>query len=126
MSHFTRIKTSIHDLSTLQSALTQLDIAWEKVKVPIRGYQNQICKAELVIPQQNSIDMGFLFNGKSYELVADKEFWRQHWSLELFLDKINQVYATQLLAKDLKNLGFSTATYVTSEEGVIDIVAEKW
>ena len=30
MSHFTRIKTSIRDLATLQSVLTQLDVSWEK------------------------------------------------------------------------------------------------
>ena len=41
MSHFTRIQTSIRDLATLQSVLTQLDVSWEKVNVPLRGYQDQ-------------------------------------------------------------------------------------
>jgi len=48
MSHFTRIQTSIRDLATLQSALTQLDVSWEKATIPIRGYQDQTIKAELV------------------------------------------------------------------------------
>ena len=126
MSHFTRIKTSIRDLSTLQSVLTQLDVSWEKANVPIKGYQNQIHKAELVIHQSNSIDIGFAFNGQSYELVADKSFWRQPWSIEVFLDKINQSYAAQLLNQELKTLGFSTVSYVKSEQGVIDLIAEKW
>lgn len=126
MSHFTRIKTSIRDLPVLQSVLTQLDVSWEKVNAPIKGYNNELYDAELVIHQTNSIDIGFAFNGQSYELIADKSFWRQPWSIELFLDKVNQVYATQLLNQELKNLGFSTVNYVKSENGVIDLVMEKW
>lgn len=126
MSHFTRIKTSIRDLATLQSVLTQLDVSWEKANAPIKGYKNETNNAELVIHQSNSIDIGFAFNGQSYELVADTSFWRQPWSIEGFLDKINQVYAAQLLDQELKNLGFSTVSYVKSEQGVIDLVAEKW
>jgi len=126
MSHFTRIKTSIRDLATLQSVLTQLDVSWEKANAPIKGYKNETNNAELVIHQPNSIDVGFAFNGQSYELIADTSFWRQPWSIEGFLDKINQVYAAQLLDQELKNLGFSTVSYVKSEQGVIDLVAEKW
>ena len=102
MSHFTRIQTSIRDLATLQSVLTQLDISWEKATVPIRGYQDQKVNAELVIHQPNSTDIGFAFNGEEYELVADTSFWQQPWSMELFLDKVNQIYASELLNKELE------------------------
>jgi len=126
MSHFTRIQTSIRDLATLQSALTQLDVSWEKATIPIRGYQDQTIKAELVIHQPNSIDIGFAFNGEEYELVADTSFWQQPWSMELFLDKINQVYASELLNKELRSLGFITVSYAKTEQGLIDLVADKW
>jgi hypothetical protein len=104
MSHFTRIQTSIRDLATLQSVLTQLDVNWEKTTLPIRGYQNQTVNAELVIHQPNSTDIGFAFNGEEYELVADTSFWQQPWSMELFLDKVNQIYASELLNKELKTM----------------------
>jgi hypothetical protein len=126
MSHFTRIQTSIRDLATLQSALTQLDVSWEKATIPIRGYQDQTIKAELVIHQPNSIDIGFAFNGEEYELVADTSFWQQPWSMELFLDKVNQVYASELLNKELRSLGFITVSYAKTEQGLIDLVADKW
>jgi hypothetical protein len=126
MSHFTRIQTSIRDLATLQSALTQLDVSWEKATIPIRGYQDQTIKAELVIHQPNSIDIGFAFNGEEYELVADTSFWQQPWSMELFLDKVNQVYASELLNKELRSLGFTTVSYAKTEQGLIDLVADKW
>ena len=126
MSHFTRIKTSIRDLATLQSVLTQLDVSWEKANVPIRGYQNETHNAELVIHQSNSIDIGFTFNGNEYELIADTSFWQQPWSMDLFLDKVNQMYASELLNKELTNLGFVTISYVKTEQGMIDVVADKW
>ena len=126
MSHFTRIQTSIRDLATLQSVLTQLDVSWEKVNVSLRGYQDQTHNAELVIHQANSIDIGFAFNGQEYELVADTSFWQQPWSMDLFLDKVNQMYASELLNKELTNLGFTTVSYVKTEQGAIDLVADKW
>ena len=126
MSHFTRIKTSINDLSTLQSVLTQLNLSWEKISTPIQGYQNQTYNAEVIIHQSNAIDIGFAFNRQSYELIADKSFWRQPWSMESFLDKINQVYSVQLINKELRNIGFSTVSCVNSEQDIIDVIAEKW
>jgi hypothetical protein len=94
--------------------------------VPLRGYQDQTHNAELVIHQANSIDIGFAFNGQEYELVADTSFWQQPWSMDLFLDKVNQMYASELLNKELTNLGFTTVSYVKNEQGAIDLVADKW
>lgn len=125
MSHFTQIKTSIQDLSILRCVLTKLDISWEKGSTAIKGYKNEISEAELVIEQANSIDIGFIFNDHFYELIADKSFWYQSWPMELFLKKINQSYAIHVLNQQLKNLGFSTVNYIKSEQGVIDIIAEK-
>jgi|TARA_B100000768_G_scaffold115424_1_gene106832 hypothetical protein len=126
MSHFTRIQTSISDLATLQSVLTQLEVSWEKVNTPLRGYLNETHRAELVIHQPNSIDIGFAFNGKEYELIADLSFWQQPWSMNLFLDKVNQMYASELLNNELTNLGFATVSYVKTENGTIDLIADKW
>lgn len=126
MSHFTQLKTSIRNLSTLQNVLTKLDISWEKTTVPIRGYQNQNHTAQLIIPQRDSIDIGFAFNGNSYELVADKSFWQQKVSMELFRDRINQVYALELLNKELTTNGFTNISFVEAEQSTIDVVAQKW
>ena len=126
MSHFTRIKTSIRNLPTLQNVLTQLDISWEKINTPIKGYQSQTHKAEIVIHQLDSLDIGFAFNGNSYELIADKSFWHQSISIEAFLDRINQLYAGEFLNKELQILGFATVSYIKNEQGAINLVAEKW
>ena len=42
MSHFSRIKTSIRDLSTLQAVLTLLDISWEKNDQTLEGSKTSL------------------------------------------------------------------------------------
>jgi hypothetical protein len=123
MSHFSRIKTSIRDLPTLQSVLTQLDISWEKRDFSTDSNLNTL---ELILHQPNVIDMGFFFNGYEYEFVTDRSFWQQPWSVESFVNRINQSYTSKLLNEELSNLGFSAVRCVQTEHGTIDLVAEKW
>jgi hypothetical protein len=123
MSHFSRIKTSIRDLSTLQSVLTRLDISWEKND---QTFEVSNTFLDLVLHQPNSTDLGFTFNGHEYEFVIDKSFWQQAWSVESFVRKINQTYTSKLLSDELVNLGFSAVRCVKTQQGVIDLVAEKW
>jgi len=123
MSHFSRIKTSIRDLSTLQAVLTQLDISWEKNDASPELDPNAL---ELILHQPNLSDIGFAFNGYEYEFVADKSFWQQTWSVESFVNRINQMYTSKLLSEELSNLGFSAVRCVKTENGTIDFVAEKW
>jgi hypothetical protein len=123
MSHFSRIKTSIRDLPTLQSVLTQLDISWEKIDHNNKGNSKYL---DLVLHQPNSTDIGFTFNGQEYEFVIDKSFWQQAWSVESFVSRINQTYTAKLLNEELANLGFSAVSCVKTQQGIIDLVVEKW
>jgi hypothetical protein len=123
MSHFSRIKTSIRDLSTLQAVLTQLDISWEKNDQTLEVSNTSL---DLVLHQPNSTDLGFTFNGYEYEFVIDKSFWQQAWSVESFVSRINQTYTAKLLNEELVSHGFSTVRCVKTQQGVIDLVGEKW
>ena len=88
MSHFSKIKTTLKDLSLLQKSLNDLGVSWNENISTIKGYKAQECFANLVIKQNNNYDIGFTWNGTEYQLVADLQFWQQPWSVELFLDKI--------------------------------------
>jgi hypothetical protein len=123
MSHFSIFKTAIRDLSTLQAVLTQLDISWEKNDQTIEGSNTSL---DLVIHQPNSTDLGFTFNGYAYEFVIDKSFWQQACSVESFVSRINQTYTAKLLNDELVSLGFSAVSCVKTQQGVIDLVVEKW
>lgn len=126
MSHFTTVKTSISDTDTLTSVLTQLDISWEILDTPIQIYNNGILKPEVRIQQLNPMHARFVFNGQFYELIVDKSFWNQPWSLETLSEQINQNYSMQILNNQLEEVGFSTINYIKLEQGTIDVIADQW
>ncbi|HEY9665226.1 MAG TPA: DUF1257 domain-containing protein, partial [Coleofasciculaceae cyanobacterium] len=93
MSHFSNIKTQLRNLTSLQTALTDLGIDWKSGPSSVRGYRGQTRTAEVVIEQQNDYDIGFSWNGNEYELVADLQYWQQSWSVDGFLNRVTQRYA---------------------------------
>ena len=99
MSHFTKIKTKLYDRATIEKSLTDLNIDWESGTETVRGYKGQKHSAEIVIRQNNSHDIGFKWNGKEYELVTDLMFWDQKFSVNKFINQVNQRYAYNLITK---------------------------
>ena len=93
MSHFTSIKTKLYDRATIEKSLSDLNIKWETNVNKVRGYKGQEEIADIVIPQNNKHDIGFKWNGKEYELVTDLMFWDQKYSVNKFLNQVNQRYA---------------------------------
>ena len=106
MSHFSKIKTTLKDLTLLKKALTDLSVNWDTEVKQIRGYKDQTDFANLVISQNNNYDIGFSWNGFEYQLVADLQFWQQPWSVELFLDKVSQRYAYHSIVESTEKQGF--------------------
>jgi hypothetical protein len=49
MSHFSKIKTTLKDLSLLQKSLNDLGISWDESINSIKGYRSQECFANLVV-----------------------------------------------------------------------------
>ena len=99
MSHFTKIKTKLYDKATIEKSLRDLNITCESSTQVIRGYKNQEASAEIVIRQKNKHDIGFKWNGTEYELVTDLMFWDQKFSVNKFLNQVNQRYAYNLITK---------------------------
>ena len=126
MSHFSKIKTTLKDLSLLQKSLNDLGVSWDESINTIKGYKAQECFAILVIKQNNNYDIGFTWNGTEYQLVADLQFWQQPWSVELFLDKITQRYAYNSILKATEIQGFQRIEEVTQENGSIKLTLQRW
>ena len=72
MSHFTKIKTTLKDLTVLKKSLTDLSVQWEAKSQVVKGYKDQTTFANLVIKQNNNYDIGFAWNGFEYQLVAER------------------------------------------------------
>ena len=126
MSHFSKIKTTLKDLSLLQKSLSDLGVSWDERVNTIKGYKAQECFANLVIKQNNNYDIGFTWDGTEYQLVADLQFWQQPWSVELFLDKITQRYAYNSILKTTEIQGFQRIEEITQENGSIKLTLQRW
>ncbi|MGF1523003.1 MAG: DUF1257 domain-containing protein [Leptolyngbyaceae cyanobacterium] len=126
MSHFSYIKTRICDLKALQLALTDLNIEWKSGPEKVRGYQNQVCTANIVIEQPNGHDLGFAWEGQEYTLVADLQFWQQPLSVDGFLKQITQRYTYQKIMSETAQEGFEVTEQQHLQDGSIRLVVQRW
>lgn len=126
MSHFSNIKTQIRNLSCLQSALTDLGVDWKKGPSEVRGYRGETRTAEVVIEQDNNYDIGFAWNGKEYELIADLQYWQQPLSVEGFLNRVTQRYAFQTVITQTAKQGFQITEQDNNQDGSIRVVVQRW
>ena len=126
MSHFTKIKTKLYDKATLEKSLSDLNIAWESGVSNVRGYQGQEHDAEIVIKQNNNHDIGFKWDGTEYELVTDLMFWSQDYSVNKFLNQVNQRYAYNLITKVSSAKEFQFVESQTQQDGSIRLLLRKF
>ncbi|MDJ0734457.1 MAG: DUF1257 domain-containing protein [Nostocaceae cyanobacterium] len=126
MSHFSQIKTQIRNLESLQDALTDLGITWKPGDQQVRGYRGQTHEAQIAIEQKNGYDIGFRWNGKEYELVADLQYWQQNLSVDGFLRQVTQRYAYHTVVKETARVGFQVAEQQKNEDGSIRLVVQRW
>jgi hypothetical protein len=126
MSHFSQIKTQIRNLTSLQSALTELGIDWKSGPTEVRGYKGQTHNAEVAIAQENGYDIGFTWNGQEYSLVADLQYWQQPWTVNRFLNEVTQRYAYHTVVNETAKQGFQIAEQQKNEDGSIRVVLQRW
>jgi Protein of unknown function (DUF1257) len=126
MSHFSQIKTQIRNLDSLKDALNDLGIDWKSGPREVRGYQGLTESAEVTVEQQNGYDVGFKWNGKEYELVADLQYWEQPLSVEGFLRQVTQRYAYHTVVKETTRVGFQVTEQQKNEDGSIRLVVQRW
>ncbi|NES07081.1 MAG: DUF1257 domain-containing protein [Okeania sp. SIO2F4] len=126
MSHFSQIKTQIRNLKSLQSALTDLGIDWKSGPTEVRGYRGQTSTAEVVIEQNNGYDLGFVWNGNEYELVADLQFWQQASSVDRFINMVTQRYAFQTVVNETAKQGFQVTEQQKNKDGSVRLVVQRW
>jgi hypothetical protein len=126
MSHFSQIKTQIRNLESLKDALSDLGIDWRLVPREVGSYSGQTHPAEVSIEQENGYDIGFRWNGKEYELVADLQYWQQDLSVDGFLRQVTQRYAYQTVMKETTKVGFQVAEQQKNEDGSIRLVLQRW
>lgn len=125
MSHFSTIKTQLRNLTSLQAALSDLNIDWKPGVQPVRGYRGQTHNAQIAIEQDNGYDLGFSWNGNEYELVADLQYWQQPWSVDGFLQRVTQRYAYHTVVRESTQQGFQVTEQQNNQDGSIRLVVQR-
>merc|ERR1712183_418827 len=95
-------------------------------QVEARGYKGETIMADIVIPQRNDYDVAFRHNGKSYELVADLQFWQQSMPVDAFMEKVNQRYAINNLIDTSSEEGFNVDNVVTASDGSVTLQMSRY
>jgi hypothetical protein len=126
MSHFTKIKTKLYSLEILKKSLSDLNVAWTLDETEIRGYKGQKHSSELIIKQENQHDIGFKWNGKEYELITDLMFWSQPYSVDKFLNQVNQRYAYNSILQVSEKEGFNFTESENNQDGSIRLVLRRF
>ncbi len=122
MSHLTRIRTNFQNLFYLEKALKRLEIPHKRQQI----LPNYLDGINLVIPQSNGYDITFSWNGKEYELLVDKSFWKQSCSIQNFTNKILQYYASEVIIGEGRKTNFQPINYQTNEDGSKTLVLERF
>lgn len=122
MSHFTRVRTQLRDIETVQRALEDLGYTVENGVV--RGYGGQRAVADLVVRTDSGYDIGFRQEGDAVVLVAD--FWGLRINREDFLKKVTQRYAYLTVVDQATAQGWQTMTEEVMADGSVRLVMQRW
>ena len=128
MSHFTNIETHFKNLISLEKTLNRLNITYKREKTSNKNacLNSSVANIDLRIPQSNGHDIIFSWNGKEYELIVDKSFWKQTSSVESFIDKIAQKYAGEVIINESQKIGFQPIQYQQNADGSNTLILERY
>ena len=122
MSHFTHMKTRFQNLFYLEKALKKLNIDYtQRIQTEV-----ELRFVNLIISQLNGSDIKFCWNGQEYELVIDISFWEQPYTIENFIDKVAQQYASEVIIGESQKIGFQPVRYQQNLDGSNTLVLERW
>ncbi len=119
MSHFTNIQTCFQNLFYLEKALDKLEIPNFKT--------NELTNAKsLILPQGKNKNISFNWDGEAFALNVDADYWNQKYSVNHFLARITQEYATEAIVGESQKQGFKPVEIKQNEDGSRTISLQRW
>ena len=124
MSHFSTIKTKIKDKEILIEALNllQYNVQNDQELINPINHRHEKVKVDVSITD----DIGFKWNGESYDLVADEQTWDLDVPVQRFIDKLTQQYAVQNIKKVTVEEGFNVEQQIKNVNGEVELVVTRW
>ena len=102
MSHLKEYKTDINNLVFLKAALDRLNITYH------------ISGQNVILPQTTNKNASFCWNGKSYTLFYDTDFWTNTLTVNAFTEKVIREYCAEKVVNGMDKFGFTTESYENS------------
>lgn len=119
MSHFTNIQTCFQNLFYLEKALDKLEIPNFK--------NNQLMETNcLILPQGKNNDITFNWNGEAFALNVDSHYWNQKYSINHFLARVTQEYATETIIGESQKQNFKPIEIKEHNDGSRTISLQRW
>jgi len=119
MSHFTNIQTCFQNLFYLEKALNKLEIPNFK--------NDQLAKNKgLVLPQGENNNITFNWDGEAFALSIDSDYWNQKYSVNHFLARVTQEYATETIVGESQKQGFKPVEIKEHDDNSRTICLQRW
>ena len=127
MSHFTKVRTKIHDLACLRQALDDLNYTFEEGSTQVKGFQGITEDVDLAVRTGTNYDIGFRRQEETYEMIADWWGVERYVKIEqqAFTDQVTQRYAYHKTVDELEARSFYIADEKVTEENVIELTV-RW
>nr|SCW22890.1 Hypothetical protein ycf35 [Nemalion sp. H.1444] len=125
MSHLSKIKTRITNYETLVKVLDKLQIDHTICS------KGKYCKPSFSLQEKagstpNNSSTIFVWDGTSYQIIADSSDWEGKHMLEAMVDKVYQTYAYQTVLDEGHKQGFKSVGNYSNNDGSLRIVLERW
>lgn len=127
MSHFSKVKTRINDLSILKKTLVNLGFNYDNQQKHITDVNKNTYNVDLVaIHDINSLSIGFFHDIDHYTIVADVDLWKTVGSFNFFVEQLHQNYALNIILKQTNTAGFQKITQDNLIDGSIKLTVQRW
>ena len=128
MSHFTKVKTKIQCLVTLQRVIEAMGYSIKEGVKHCRGYQGELTEAEMVIDTKASYDIGVVKTVDGYELIGDWSMLQVRAGIEQddFVSELNKKYAYFRIMDEVAKQGYDVVEETENEEEVVTVKVRRW
>jgi hypothetical protein len=128
MSHFTKLKTKIKCLVTLQRVIEAMGFSIKENVKQCRGYQGELTEAEMVIDTKSSYDIGVVKTVDGYELVGDWDMLQVRAGIEQedFVSELNKKYAYYRIMDEVAKQGYDVIEEQEDEKQVMTVKVRRW
>jgi len=124
MSHFSKIKTNITDLSILCKAVDQLGFRYEILRDSAND--SMIEKNLLLYDTSDNLITTFAWNGFEYNIIVDLQLWHLNIDFNYFVERLSQQYAYNVIMGQSYSNGFQKVHEHVKSDGSIKITLKKW